>query len=176
MAETETAVFSIHINATKDAVWRELTRTDRPQEAMWHTVLHTTGLEPGASYQMRTPNGRYVNVVGEILECDPPNRLKQTMHFVRYEDPPATVTYDIADAPQGGVEFTVTVDDLPTDTKTGNSWKGGGGGEFVCKTVKQIVESGQASFSTRAMYRVADGLGRLMTPERTSVKHWPLND
>lgn len=27
--ETETAVFSIHINATKEAVWQEITRTDK---------------------------------------------------------------------------------------------------------------------------------------------------
>lgn len=92
MGDTETAVFSIRIDGTKEAVWRELTQTDKPQDAMFHTVLHSTGLQPGASYQMRTPDGRYVNTIGEILEYDPPNRLKQTVRFVRYDDPPVTAT------------------------------------------------------------------------------------
>ena len=32
MADTETAVFSIHIDATKEAVWQEITRTDKPHD------------------------------------------------------------------------------------------------------------------------------------------------
>ena len=94
---------------------------------------------------MRTPDGRYVNAVGEILEYDPPNRLRQTVRFVSYDDPAVTATYELADAPQGGVDFTVTLEDVPTGTKTGDSWKGSGGAEFVAKTVKQIVEDGRAS-------------------------------
>ena len=169
-------MFNIHINATKEAVWRELTQTDEPNAAFWHTVLHTTGLEPGATYQMQTPDGRYVNAVGEILEYDPPNRLKQTVRFVRYDDPPATVTYELADSPQGGVDFTVTVDDIPADTKTGKGWKGSGGAEFVGKTIKQVVENGKAAFSTRAMYRFFDLLGPLANPKRTRVENWPRTD
>lgn len=180
MAETETAVFSTHINATKEAVWAEITRTDKPQDAMYHTVLHTTGLQPGASYQMRTPDGRYVNAVGEILECEPPTRLKQTVRFVRYDDPPTTVTYDIADAPEGGVNLTVTVEDIPVGTKTGDSWNGSGGGGWVGKTIKEIVENGQASFSTRVMYKFFDVLAPVIapvaTPKRTKVENWPMND
>ncbi len=180
MAETETAVFAIHINASREAVWAEITRTDKPQDAMFHTVLHSTGLKPGASYQMRTPNGRHVNAVGEILEYDPPARLKQTVRFVRYDDPPVTVTYDIVDAADGGVDLTVTVEDLPLGTKTGTSWKGSGGGDWICATLKQIVEEGQASFSTRAMYTFFDVfapvLAPLATPKRTRVENWPLGD
>jgi uncharacterized protein YndB with AHSA1/START domain len=180
MTDTETAVFSVHIDATKETVWQEITRTDKPQDAMFHTVLHTTGLKPGASYQMRTPSGKYVNAIGEILEYDPPSRLRQTVRFVRYDDPPVTVTYDPADAAQGGVDLTLTVEDLPTGTKSGESWKGSGGGDWICKTIKQIVEDGKASFSTRVMYGFFDGFARLLapvaTPKRTRVEHWPMED
>ncbi len=176
MPRTETVVYSIHIDATKEAVWSELTKTDEPQAAFWNTVLHSTGLEPGAAYQMRTSNGRSVNAVGEILEYDPPNRLKQTVRFTQYDDPPVTATYELADAPQGGVEFTVTVEDVPVDTKTGKSWKGSGGAEFIAKTVKQTVEDGAASLSTRAMYRFFDLLGPLAVPKRSKVEHWPLEN
>lgn len=180
MAETETAVFSTHINATREAVWAEITRTDKPHDAFFHTVLHTTGLEPGASYQMRTPNGRYVFAQGEILEYEPPTRLKQTVRFVRYDDPPVTVTYSIEDAPEGGVDLVVTVEDIPSGTKTADTWKGSGGGAWTCKTIKEIVEDGQASFSTRLMYKFFDVfapvIAPLTTPKRTKVEHWPMND
>ena len=180
MARTETAVFSTHINASKEAVWQEITKTDGPQDAMFHTVLHTTGLKPGASYQMRTPDGRYVNAIGEILEYEPPTRLKQTVQFVRYDDPKVTVTYDIADAPQGGVDLTITVEDIPVGTKSGDSWTGSGGGDWICTTIKQIVEDGQASTSTRLMYRFFDVfapvIAPIATPKRTKVENWPMSD
>jgi uncharacterized protein YndB with AHSA1/START domain len=175
MAETETVVYSVHINATQEAVWAELTKTDEPQDAFWHTVLHTTGLEPGSSYQMRTPDGRYVNAIGEILEYEPPNRLKQTVRFARSDDPPVTATYEITEAAQGGVNLIVTVEDIPTGTKSGKGWKGSGGVEFIAKTVKQVVEHGQASVSTRVMYRFFDLIGSLGNPKRTAVEHWPLD-
>lgn len=180
MSETETAVFSIHINATKEAVWQEITRTDGPQDAMFHTVLHSTGLKPGASYQMRTPNGRYVNAIGEILEYDPPVRLKQTVRFVKDDEPEVTVTYDIVDEASGGVNLTMTIEDLPTGSKTAKGWTGSGGGDWICKTLKQIVEEGQASPSTRAMYWWFDTfspvIAPIFTPKKTRVEHWPLED
>lgn len=129
---------------------------------------------------MRTPNGRYVNAVGEILEYEPPARLKQTVRFVKYTDPPVTVTYDIADAPQGGVDLTVTIEDIPVGTKSGDSWKGSGGGGRVVKTIKEIVEDGRASPSTRAMYTFFDVfapvIAPLATPKRTRAENWPMND
>lgn len=176
MTDTETAVFSAHIDASREAVWAEITRTDSPQDAMFHTVLHTTGLEPGASYQMRTPNGRYVSVIGEILEYDPPTRLKQTVQFVQYDDPPVTVTYDITDAAQGGTDLTITVEDIPTGTKTAKTWTGSGGGTWIIKTLKQIVEDGRASRSTRVMYRFLELTAPAITPKRTRAEHWPIND
>jgi len=48
------------------------------------------------------------------------------------------------------------------------------------KTLKQIVEDGQASTSTRTMYKFFDVfspvISPLSTPKRTSVEHWPMND
>lgn len=177
---TETAVFSVRIDGTKEDVWRELTRTDRPQDAMFHTLLHTTGLEPGASYQMRTPNGRHVNAVGEIIEYEPPSRLKQTVRFVSTDDPVVTVTYEISDHPDGGVELCLTVEDLPVGSKVAKTWKGSGGGAFITATLKQIVEEGQASRSTRLMYKFFDVfapvIAPIVTPKRTRVEHWPMGD
>ena len=147
---------------------------------MFHTVLHSTGLKPGASYQMRTPDGRYVNTIGEILEYEPPTLLKQTVRFARYDDPPVTATYEIEDAPQGGVVLTLTLEDLPVGTKSGDGWTGSGGGAWIIKTIKRIVEDGHAPPSTRAMYKFFDVfspvLAPLATPKRTRVENWPMDD
>ncbi len=175
MSDAERTVYSVHIDGTKEAVWHELTRTDQPQAALWNAVLHCAKLEPGSPYQMRTQDGRFVNALGEILACDPPTLLKQSMRFTQLDDPFCTVTYEIADAPQGGVELTLTVDDLRPDTKTGKSWRGSGGAAFVCNTLKRVVEKGKASFSLRAMYGVFGLLGPLAMPKRSRVEHWPMD-
>lgn len=175
MTENDTLMYSIQINATKEAVWAELTKTDSPQAAFWNTVLHTTGLQPGATYQMRSPDGKYVNTMGTIEEYEPHTRLVQTLRFVRYDEPPCTVTYEIDDAPEGGVTLTVRVDGpAPKDSKTMKGLEGGGGFAWIVKTVKRIVEDGQAPFATRAMYRVAQVLAPIMEPKSTRVEHWPM--
>lgn len=170
----ERAIFSIHINGTKDAVWRELTRTDAAQPAFYDTVLHLQELTPGSSYQMRDSSDRYVNSLGEILECDPPNRLSQTVRFTRWDEPPVILTYDIDDAPEGGVQLTLTVEKL-LDNKTGKGLNGGGGGDWICATIKELVENGRPRFSTRVMYGVSRLLNPLMNPKRTRVEHWPFD-
>ncbi len=174
MTEAQPLLFSTPIKATKEAVWAELTKTDSPQAAFWNTVLHTTGLEPGASYQMRSPDGKYVNTLGTIEQCEPPTLLVQTLRFARYDEPPCTVTYRIEDAPDGGVTLTVRVDGLAPDSEVGKGFQGSGGLQWVIEMVKTIVEDGRAPFATRAMYRVAALLGPIMEPKETRVEHWPM--
>ncbi|MGH1492749.1 MAG: SRPBCC domain-containing protein [Acidimicrobiales bacterium] len=176
MADTERAVFTIHIDGTKEAVWNELTKTNEPQDALWHGVLHARGLDPGNPFQKRSRDGRTVSEVGEILEYDPPNRLKQTLRFTQYDDPYCVVTFEIADGPDGGVDFTLTVDDLTPGTKTTKGWTGSGGGDWVCKTLKEIIEDGKPSLFTRAMYRFWDIAGPLALPKKSRVEHWPMDD
>lgn len=175
MAETERAEFFIHINGTKEAVWNELTKTNEPQDALWHAVLHTKGFEPGSPFQMRSRDGRTVAEVGEILEFDPPNRLKQSLRFTQFDDPHCTVTFEIVDAAAGGVDFTLTVEDLTPGSKTAKNWEGSGGGTWVCQTFKQIIEDGKPSFGTRAMYRLWDLFGPLALPKRSRAEHWPMD-
>ncbi len=173
MGESERAVFSIHINATREAVWEELTKTDEPQDAFYHEVLHSRDLEPGTSYQMRSMDGRIVGTVGKIVKSDPPNMLQRTLKFTQYDDPEVTLTCEITDSPDGGVEFTLTVDGLMPDTKTAKSLRGSGGGEWICKTLKKIVENGRSPLSTRLMYKVIDVFGPKVLPKQTRAENWP---
>jgi hypothetical protein len=57
MAEADPSqdtLFRIVIHADIDRVWRELTKTDEAQGAVFTAWLHTKGLEPGGRMQLRT--------------------------------------------------------------------------------------------------------------------------
>lgn len=165
------AVFKVHINATMEEVWHELTKTDEVQKAMYNCRMHTTGLGPGGAYQMRTPNGKHTMVLGEILEIDPPRYLKQTFRFAQYDDPPCTLIYELKEASQGGVDFSLVIENLPEGTKTAKGMLQGG--DFICKNLKSILETGKPPLATRMMYVMFGLLGAFL-PKRTRVENWPL--
>jgi uncharacterized protein YndB with AHSA1/START domain len=170
MANTERAVFKVVIRGSIDAVWREITKTHEPQGCMFNNQLHTTGLKPGAPIRMRTRSGKYTGVVGDVLEFDPPNRYSHTFRFTNYDDPICRVIYDLKEVP-GGVEFTLTVEDMPSGTKTAQQMKQGG--TMIVNTLKAIVETGRPSFGIRLLY----GLFKVLepfSPKRCRSENWPL--
>ncbi len=114
---TRDAVFRIVVNADIQRVWRELTKTDEAQGAVFNAWLHTSGLIPGGRLQMRTGSGKHVLVVGEVVEFDPPHRFVHTHRFTQYDDPVCRVAYELKEVP-GGVEVTLRVFDLPLGTAT----------------------------------------------------------
>jgi len=83
MSGTDRAVFKIFIKGTVEAVWREITRTDEPQGAMFNMRMHTPGLKAGNPLQMRTANGKYTGMVGEVVEWDPPRVFAHTLKFTQ---------------------------------------------------------------------------------------------
>ena len=138
MTETERAVFKVFIKGSIDQVWRELTKTDEVQKAMFNSRLDTPGLEPGAPIRMRSPSGKYTAVVGEVIECRMPVRYAHSFRFTNYDDAPCSVIYDLIEV-ESGVEFTLTVEDMPTGTKTAKQMKQGG--RFIVNTIKSIIET-----------------------------------
>jgi uncharacterized protein YndB with AHSA1/START domain len=170
MAESDRAVFKVFIRGTVEAVWREITRTDSVQGCMFNMRLHTPGLSPGSPIQMRTKSGRYVGVVGEVLEFDPPRRYVHTFKFTNYDDPPCVVAYDLEPV-TNGVEFTMTIDKLPVGTKTAKQMTQGG--SMIVKTLKAIVETGKPSFGVRTLYVLFQVLEPI-SPARCKVEKWPL--
>ena len=89
------AIFRIVIQADIQRVWRELTKTNEAQGAVFNAWLHTTGLVPGGHMQMRTGSGKHVLVVGEVLEVDPPHRFVHSHRFTQYDDPVCQVAYEL---------------------------------------------------------------------------------
>ena len=167
---TPDALFRIVIQADIQRVWRELTKTDEAQGAVFNAWLHTTGLARGGRLQMRTGTGKHVLVVGEVLEVDPPHRFVHSHRFTQYDDPVCQVAYERKPV-AGGVEVTLRVRGLPAGTRTAKSMQSGG--HAILKALKAIAETGRPALGTRLMYAAFDAL-EFVLPKRTRSEHWPL--
>jgi len=164
------ALFRIVIKADIKRVWRELTKTDEAQGAVFNAWLHTTGLAPGGRLQMRTGTGKHVLVVGEVLEIDPPRRFVHSHRFTQHDDPVCQVAYELKPV-AGGVEVTLRVSGMPAGTRTARSMQQGG--DMILRTLKAIAETGRPPLRTRLMY-AAFGALEFVLPRRTRSEHWPL--
>lgn len=160
----------VRIRATAERVWRELTKTDEPQAAVFNAWLHAQAMLPGSMIQMRTVDGRNVLVVGRILAFEPPRRFAHTFRFTQYDDPECTVTYEI-EAVGGEVDVTLTVDNLPVGTRTAKDMASGA--KLILETLKSVAETGRPKLGTRFMYALFARLGFVL-PKRTRAEHWPL--
>lgn len=173
MAETERSVFKIFIRGSIEQVWREITKTDEPQACFFNMQLHTPGLKPGQPIQMRTKSNRFVGAVGEVLEFDPPHRYSHTFRFTQHDDPPCVVTYELKPV-TNGVEFTMILDQMTKGTKTTKQMQQGG--TWIIGTLKSVVETGRPSFGVRVLYRMLGWFEPLMSPKKTRVEYWPLEN
>lgn len=170
MGDAERQVFKVFIRGTVEAVWREITKTDSAQQCFFDNVLHTPGLKPGAPIRMRSKNGKYTAVAGEVLEFDPPHRYALTFRFTQYDDPPCKVIHELKPV-EGGVEYLLILENVPKGTKTEKDMMGGG--KMIVDTLKAIVETGRPSFGVRLLYRLFP-LFALFSPKRCRSEHWPL--
>jgi uncharacterized protein YndB with AHSA1/START domain len=101
-------VYVTYIRATPEAVWDALTR---------HSENYFFGLpirgdwKAGGRWALMTKDGAGVHNEGEVLECDPPRRLKLSWKVVSVEEarglPEAYITYDIEPAGEA-VKLTMT--------------------------------------------------------------------
>ena len=89
MTESDKALFEIHIRGSIEAVWKEITKTDVPQETFFNMLMDTPGgrLDVGKPICMRTANARYTGAIGEVLIFDPPFRYSHTFRFTHLDDP-----------------------------------------------------------------------------------------
>jgi uncharacterized protein YndB with AHSA1/START domain len=170
VAEKGKAIFRIVINGSLETIFRELTKTDSPQGAVFNAMLTTKGLVPGNRMQMRTVSGGHTIVEGQVVEYEPPRRFAHTHRFTQHDDPVCKVVYDLKPV-AGGVEVTLTVEDIPEATKTGREMQRGG--MFILNNLKSIVETGRPPVGTRVMYALFGAL-EFVLPGRTKTENWPL--
>ena len=171
MPDSPSAMFQVHIQGSLEDVWHEITRTDQPIPAFFNNRMHRGPLEAGSPLAMRTGDGKWTGVVGEILEVVPLKKFAHTFKFTAYDDPECTVVYEL-EPKDGGTQFTLTVENLPVGTKTGKNMSSGG--KMICGTLKRVVETGKPSLGIRMLYGFFKLMG-LLSPKRCATEHWPLD-
>lgn len=170
MTETSKQLYRVTIEASLQAVWDVLTKQGEPLPFFFGSVLHTTGLKPGAPIRMRTPDNQYTGVVGEVLEFEPPHRYSHTFRFTSLDEPPCKVTYlleEVAD----GVQLTLISELIPPGTKTESYMDDGG--KFITQTLKALVETGKPPLKSRLILTMIR-LTQWTTPKRCRSENWPM--
>ena len=79
-------MFRVLIEATVEDVWNEITRTDEPIACFFNSRMDVGKLAAGSRLAMRTPDGKYTGVVGEILEVIPYEKFSHTFRFTNYDE------------------------------------------------------------------------------------------
>lgn len=163
--------FQVWIQGSLQDVWNEITRTDEPIAAFFNNRMHVGELKAGSKLAMRSPDGRYTGVVGEVLEVVPLKRFSHTFRFTNFDDPECKVIYDLVEE-RGGVSFTLTIEDLPDGTKTAKQMVQGG--TMIVNTLKAVIETGRPGFGTRMLYTLFKVLAPF-SPKRCKSEYWPID-
>lgn len=169
MSELKTAVFKVHINAPIERVWEALTREEEVLPFFYNSVMHTPSLAAGSALRMRSPDGKYTAVVGDILEVEAPHRFVHTMMFTQLADPPSKVTYELA-SKDDGTELVMLLEDVPAGSKSEGYMMSGG--PFITESLKGVVENGKPPFKHR-MFLGMIGLFSFLTPKVCRTENWP---
>ncbi len=164
-------MFRVTIEGSIEDVWQEITRTDQPIPAFFNSRMHVGSLSAGSRIAMRTPDGKYTGVVGEILVYDPPKRFSHTFKFTNYDDPYCKVIYDLEEV-EGGVQFTLTLEDLPVGSKSAKQMLQGG--KLIVNTLKSVIETGKPSFGTRMLFVLFKIMAPL-SPKKCLSHNWPVD-
>ncbi|MDM7859583.1 SRPBCC domain-containing protein [Alteromonas sp. ASW11-36] len=168
--EMRKSIYKVFINASIDKVWSEIVNTDSPRQFFFNGQCDTPGLAVGAPMAMRTPDGKYTSVVGEVTEFDPPNRYAHTFKFTHLEDALGKVTYNL-EAKHGGTEFTLISENPATAevSKTEKSMQSGS--KFICENLKALVETGKPTFSGRLILGIIK-LTQGLSPKSAASENW----
>lgn len=166
---TTTEVFRVLINAPIDRVWAELTRTEVILPFFFNAKCDGDELKVGAPVRMRSKDGKYTSVIGEVLEFNPPHRYRHTFAFTNLDDPPCEVSYDLREI-DGQTELTLTNINVPAGTKTEKFMNQGG--TFITSNLKSILETGKPTMSGRLILLMI-GLTAPFTPARCRSENWP---
>ncbi len=169
-ASATRVVNKIVIRGRIEDIWRELTKNNEPQAAIFNAWLHAQRLAPGAKLQMRTGDGKFTLVIGEVREFDPPYRFAHTFRFTQYDDPECVVIYELKPV-AGGIEVLLTVDNVTAGTRTAKDM--GRGAVTILNTLQSVIENGRPAFGTRIMYALMDRM-TFVLPKRCRAEAWPL--
>ena len=128
-------VYTTYIQATPEAVWHALTDADTTAAYWGHA--NVSDWREGSSWAHRRTDGSGVDdVVGTVVESDPPRRLVTTWADPRDPGaPPSTVTFSI-EPHEDIVRLTVVHEDLDDAEAAAAGWAA------VLANLKSLLETG----------------------------------
>lgn len=151
---SENRVYSIYIDAPAQKIWDAITSSEYTTKYGYAGPVDYD-LSPGGAYtayaseEMKAMGMADVVVNGKVIEVDPPRKLVQEWSPAWLEEPPVTLTWEIAEYPNGPSHLTLTQDvsGAPeTDRQTAGGTDpgaGGGGWPWVLASMKTLVETGK---------------------------------
>ncbi|OHV77527.1 SRPBCC family protein [Ensifer sp. LCM 4579] len=136
-------VYVTFIRTTPEKVFEAITRPEIARRYWGHENV-SEDWRPGSAWQhIRTDEARTVDLVGEVIESDPPKRLVISWVNESQKDDPdqySRVTFDIE--PQGEiVKLTVMHDDLQPGSGMLNGISKGW--PYVLSSMKSFLETGR---------------------------------
>jgi uncharacterized protein YndB with AHSA1/START domain/DNA-binding transcriptional ArsR family regulator len=137
MTDKPTFVYVTYIESTPERVWEAL--TDAEITASYWGHANVSDWRPGSRWEHRRIDGSDVaDVVGEVVESDPPRRLVTTWSAPDGQGEPSRVTFDIEGSGEI-VRLTVTHEDLADEADRENA---AGGWAAVLSNLKSLLETG----------------------------------
>lgn len=158
-------VCQIVIRVPVQTVWDEITKTGSIQRPLYNTVLDVD-LRPGGRLRYASPDGKRVFVAGEVLEVDPPRRLRHTYVFTMSPEPVTEVTWELEEVPEG-CRVTLTHAGWTTEK---DATKHEAGWVEILGLLKSELETGRIPLKTRLVYGV-QGLFMWALPKTTTREH-----
>jgi uncharacterized protein YndB with AHSA1/START domain len=137
-------VYTIYIASTPEKVWQALTSAEFSRKYFFGFAVEAD-LKAGGAFIVRAPDGS-VHIDGEVIACDPPNRLTITWNVnwpaLVEKLGPTLVTYEIEPA-GGAVRLTMSeAHDRPIDDDILSG--GRQGWPAILSSLKSLLETGQA--------------------------------
>jgi uncharacterized protein YndB with AHSA1/START domain len=138
-----TLVYTIYVACTPEKVWEALTSAEFSRRYFFGNAVEVD-LRIGGAYSVRTPDGA-LHISGEVIECDPPNRLTFTFNVnwpaLIEKLGPTLVTYDIEPA---GDAVRVTLTEAHDRPLSDDILSGGRQGwPAILSSLKSLLETGR---------------------------------
>jgi uncharacterized protein YndB with AHSA1/START domain len=145
MTALTTQVYQVFIKATPEQIWEAITKPEFTSRYFHGSVVDST-FEPGTPYRGWSPDRATLWVDGEVVESDPPRRLRHTWRSLFDDESageePSRVTWEIEPQDGGFSKLVVVHDQLEGAPKTAESVSGEGW-MFVLSGLKTLLETGE---------------------------------
>jgi uncharacterized protein YndB with AHSA1/START domain len=136
-------VYQIIIKAPQGRVWAAITTPEFTARYYYGCTIKTD-LTIGSPFTYHMPDDSPI-VEGQVVACDPPNRLVHTYHSLwppLNEDAPTKVTWELEALPGGVTKVTVIHEDFQGETATYQGLQSGGWA-WILSNMKTLLETGE---------------------------------